>query len=30
MAVAQRRALSARRVDLRNSGDTGGPLDRVR
>ena len=29
MAVAQRRGLSARLVDLRNSGDTGGPLDRV-
>lgn len=29
MTVAQRRGLSARLVDLRNSGDTGGPLDRV-
>ncbi len=29
LTVAQRRGLGARLVDLRNSGDTGGPLDRV-
>ena len=29
LAVAQRRGLNARLVDLRNSGDTAGPLDRV-
>src|SRR5690606_8565062 len=29
LLVARRRGLSARLVDLRNSGDTGGPRDRV-